>query len=118
MIVSIEGQEETRGQVSESERANRFGHPAAVLAVDDHEAAQMLERELFDRGAAVVVAESPSPEALALATAAGLLVIVPGAVPPGAIDLQRLALEDAVRLLEKRDILSRGASQFFIGEGI
>jgi hypothetical protein len=45
-------------------------------------------------------------------------VIVPGAAPPDAIDLNRLTLEDAVRLLEKRGILSREASQFFIGDGI
>ena len=118
MIVSIEGHEETRGQVSGGERAARFGHPAAVLAVEDHQAAQMLERELFDRGAAAVVAELPSADALALATAAGLLVIVPGAAPPDAIDLNRLTLEDAVRVLEKRGILSRETSQFFIGDGI
>jgi len=118
MIASIEGNEETRGQVSQGERATRFGHPAAVLAVEDHEAAQMLERELFDRGAGVVVAEAPSAESLAIAMSAGLLVIVPGGIPADAIDLQRLTLEDAIRLLEKRGILSRGTSQFFIGEGI
>ena len=64
------------------------------------------------------MAEAPSAESLAIAMSAGLLVIVPGGIPADAIDLQRLTLEDAIRLLEKRGILSRGTSQFFIGEGI
>jgi sulfate adenylyltransferase large subunit len=118
MIDAIEGQEETRGQVSQEERAARFGHAPAVLAVEDHESARMLERGLFDRGAAVVVAESPSPAELALASAAGFILIVPAALPPDAIDLQRLTLEDAIRLLEKRGIISRGSSPSFIAEGI
>jgi riboflavin biosynthesis pyrimidine reductase len=90
--------------------------------VEDHESALMLERELFDRGAAVVVAESPSPGELALAAAAGFIVIVASAADtgalPDAIDLQRLALEDAVQLLEKRGVISRGSSPSFIAEGI
>ena len=54
MIVDVEGREETRGQVTDAERAARFGHRAAVVAVDDSEAAILLERELFDRGAVVL----------------------------------------------------------------
>ena len=50
MIIDIEGKEETRGQVTDAERTARFGHRAAVIAVDDSEAALLLERELFDRG--------------------------------------------------------------------
>jgi sulfate adenylyltransferase large subunit len=122
MIDAIEGQEEIRGQVSQQERAARFGHAPVVLAVEDHESALMLERELFDRGAAVVVAEAPSPGQLALAAAAGFIVIVASAADtgalPDAIDLQRLALEDAVQLLEKRGVISRGSSPSFIAEGL
>ena len=55
MIIDVEGKEETRGQVTEAERTTRFGHRPAVIAVDDSEAALLLERELFDRGALVAV---------------------------------------------------------------
>ncbi len=60
MIIDVEGKEETRGQVTEAERASRFGHRAAVIAVDDSEAALLLERELFDRGALVAVVRDGS----------------------------------------------------------
>ena len=52
MIIGIEGKEETRGQVTvtaAAERVTRSGNRPAVIAVEDSEAALLLERELFDR---------------------------------------------------------------------
>src|SRR5436305_3910481 len=70
MILDVEGKEETRGQVTSAERATRFGNRAAVIAVDDSEAALLLERELFDRGAIVAVIGKAEPATFALANAA------------------------------------------------
>jgi len=112
MIVDLEGKEETRGRVSGAERAARYGHSGAIVAVEDSESALLLERELFDRGANVAVGISPD------ATAAGMIVIVIGMVLHGAIDLRRLATQEAVRLLERRGILSGYGELLIEGEGI
>jgi sulfate adenylyltransferase large subunit len=117
MIIGVEGREETRGQVSDEERTARFGHHAAVVLVDDAEAALLLERELFDRGALVVIAGGSSLE---LVRAAGMIAIVTGEVP-GAVDARRLAASDAIILLERRGVLAGGAAgaeQLIQGEGI
>ena len=63
MIIDIEGKEETRGLVMEADRTARFGHRSAIVSVEDHESAVLLERELFDRGAAVAVVESADYDA-------------------------------------------------------
>jgi hypothetical protein len=112
MIVDLEGKEETRGQVSDFERAARFGHHGAIVAVEDTESALLLERELFDRGANVAVGISPD------AAAAGMIVIVIGAAPHGAIDLRRLAPHEGVRLLERRGVLTGHGELLIEGEGI
>ena len=67
MIIDIEGKEETRGLVLESDRVARFGHRSAIVAVEDHESAVLLERELFDRGAAVAVVEGADAQSAHLA---------------------------------------------------
>ncbi len=118
MIVDIEGREETRGQVSQVEREARFGHRGAIVAVEDPESALLLERELFDRGANVAVLPTPDSGALALAKSAGLILIAVASVPPGAIDLRRLATNEAIRQLEKRAALSGHEEQLIEGEGI
>jgi sulfate adenylyltransferase large subunit len=118
MIQDVEGKEETRGQVTAAERATRAGHRPAVIAVDDSEAALLLERELFDRGAQVVVAGEVDPAALALAGAAGLIVIVTGAAPASAIDASRMATHEAIAALERRGILIGHEEQLLEGEGI
>ncbi|MES1257215.1 MAG: sulfate adenylyltransferase subunit CysN [Acidobacteriota bacterium] len=118
MIVDIEGKEETRGQVTPADRAARFGHRGAVLAVEDTESALLLERELFDRGANVAVVSSLEANAAKLATAAGLIVIVIGAVPPASIDLRRVATQEAVRILGRLGILAGHEEQLLEGEGI
>ena len=125
MIIDIEGKEETRGQVTDSERSTRFGHKPAVVAVDDPEAALLLERELFDRGAAVVVTAAADTALLALARAAGLIVIATGELPPGLpnlpnamIDARRLATHEALSLLERRGVLTGHEDQLLAGEGI
>ena len=118
MIQDVEGKEETRGQVTQAERATRAGHRSAVIAVDDSEAALLLERELFDRGANVVVTASPDAAALALGNAAGLIVIVTGAVPENAIDARRLATHEAIATLERRGVLIGHEEQLLAGEGI
>jgi bifunctional enzyme CysN/CysC/sulfate adenylyltransferase subunit 1 len=118
MIVDIEGREEMRGQVSHTDRSVRFGHRSAVVAVEDTGAALLLERELFDRGANVVVAASLDPAAAVLAQAAGLIVILIAQTPAGAIDLRRVATHEAVRQLERGGVLT-GAEELLIeGEGI
>jgi hypothetical protein len=118
MIVDIEGKEETRGQVTSADRAARFGHRGAVLAVEDTESALLLERELFDRGASVAVVNSLEANAAKLATAAGLIVIVVGVVPPGSIDLRRVATHEAVRTLGRLGVLAGHEEQLLEGEGI
>jgi sulfate adenylyltransferase large subunit len=118
MIVDVEGKEETRGQVTDAERSSRAGHRAAVIAVDDAEAALLLERELFDRGANVVVVDRAEPGALAMAHAAGLIVIVTGAAPVQAIDASRMATHEAIAALERRGVLIGHEEQLLEGEGI
>ena len=118
MIIDIEGKEETRGLVLESDRTARFGHRSAIVSVEDHESAVLLERELFDRGAAVAVVESADYEMARLAKAAGLIVIVTGIAPPNAIDAGRLAPNEALSLLERRGVLVGREEQLGAGEGI
>ena len=118
MIVDIEGKEETRGQVSPTDRTSRFGHRPAVVAVEDSESALLLERELFDRGANVVVVTALEANAAKLAHGAGLIVIVVGSVPPGAVDLRRAATNEAVRQLGRQGILAGHEEQLLEGEGI
>jgi hypothetical protein len=114
MIVDVEGQEETRGQVSDAERRTRFGHRAAVIVVDDAEAALLLERELFDRGALVGVTEVSQ---LPLARAAGMIAILTSPVP-GALDVRRMATNEALNLLEQRGVLGGLDEELLLGEGI
>jgi sulfate adenylyltransferase large subunit len=114
MIIGVEGLEETRGQVTEAERIARFGHRAAVVLVDDSEAALLLERELFDRGALVGVTNVAG---LALAHAAGMIAIVTEETA-GAIDVRRVATSEAVRMLERWGVFGGGVSQWEPGEGI
>ena len=118
MITGIEGKEETRGQVTVTERMTRFGHRGAVLAVEDTESALLLERELFDRGANVAVVASFEPNTATLAFAAGMIVIVIGKVPEASIDLRRIATQEALRQLERRGILTGHEEQLIEGEGI
>jgi sulfate adenylyltransferase large subunit len=114
MIVDVEGKEETRGQVSDAERRTRFGHRAAVIVVDDAEAALLLERELFDRGALVSVTEVGQ---LPLARAAGMIAILTSPAP-GAVDARRMATNEALNLLEQRGILGGLDEELLLGEGI
>ncbi len=118
MIIDVEGKEETRGQVTAAERATRFGNRPAVIAVDDSEAALLLERELFDRGALVAVASHAEPAAVALAHNAGMILIVPGAAPANAIDARKLATHEIVVALERRGVLIGHEEQLLEGEGI
>jgi sulfate adenylyltransferase large subunit len=117
MIVDVEGREETRGQVSASDRATRFGNRAAAVLVDDAEAALLLERELFDRGALVAAVGAADVGALNLARAAGLIVIVTSETPH-AIDARKMATHEAVNLLERRGVLIGHKEQLLEGEGI
>jgi sulfate adenylyltransferase large subunit len=123
MIVDVEGKEETRGQVTEADRMARFGHRAAAVAVEDKESALLLERELFERGAAVAVVVSLDADSWRVAHAAGLIVLVTGAVPEGAfpegiIDLRRTATHEAIRQLERHGVLTGHEEQLIEGEGI
>jgi sulfate adenylyltransferase large subunit len=118
MIVDVEGKEETRGQVTDAERTSRFGHRAAVIAVDDSEAALLLERELFDRGAMVAVVSQADHGAMVVAKAAGLIVIVTGTPPVNGIDARRLATHEVVAVLERRGVLIGHEEQLLEGEGI
>ena len=118
MIVDIEGKEETRGQVSDADRIARFGHRTAVVAVEDKESALLLERELFERGAAVAVVSSLDAASQAVARAAGLILIVIREVPDDALDFRRTATHEAIRQLERRGILLGHEEQLIEGEGI
>ena len=96
----------------------RFGHRGAVVAVEDTGAALMLERELFDRGGNVVVAASLDAGAAALANASGMIVILIGQAPAGTIDLRRVAVQEAIRQLDRRGVLTGREEQLTEGEGI
>ena len=118
MIIDIEGKEEPRGLVLESDRVARFGHRSAIVAVEDHESAVLLERELFDRGAAVAVVDGADAQSAQLAKAAGLIVIVTGTAPANAIDVKKLSPSETLTLLEKRSVLVSREEQTGSGEGI
>jgi sulfate adenylyltransferase large subunit len=118
MIIGVEGKEEIRGQVTAGERTARFGHRAAVVSVDDSEAALLLERELFDRGALVTVTSEADENALGLARSAGVIVIIAGPGPANAIDAGRLPTNEAISLLERRGVLVGREEQLVEGEGI
>ncbi len=118
MIIDVEGKEETRGQVTDAERISRYGHRPAVVAVDDSEAALLLERELFERGALVAVVAEADSAGVALAKAAGLILIVTGTAPAGSIDARRMATHEAVAVLERRAVLVGHEEQLVEGEGI
>jgi hypothetical protein len=100
---------------------SRFGQRSALIAVDDSEAALLLERELFDRSALVAVvteAAGDDPSGLTLAKAAGLIVIVTGTPPADAIDARRLATHEAIAMMERRGVLIGREDQLLEGEGI
>jgi selenocysteine-specific translation elongation factor len=113
MIIDIEGREETRGQVTDADRAARYGHKGAVVTVEDTASALQLERELFDRGANVVVTTSLEPSGRALAAAAGLIVIFIARTAENAVPTQ-----EAIRRLERAGILKGMEEQLIEGEGI
>jgi sulfate adenylyltransferase large subunit len=117
MIIDVEGKEETRGQVTAADRVTRFGNRPAVVLVDDAEAALLLERELFDRGALVAVAPDADAGAQSLAKTAGMVLIVTRETPD-AIDARKLATHEALELLERRGILTGHDEQLLQGEGI
>ena len=117
MIVDVEGKEETRGQVSASDRATRFGNRPAVVLVDDAEAALLLERELFDRGALVAAIGTVDAAAHALVRASGLIAIVTSETPH-AIDARKLATHETINLLERRGVLIGNKERLVEGEGI
>jgi hypothetical protein len=104
--------------VTDAERSARFGNRSAMIAVDDSEAALLLERELFDRGAVVAVVAEADRSGVALAKAAGLIVIVTGTPPANAIDARRLATHEAIAVLERRGVLVGREEQLLEGEGI
>ena len=120
MIIGVEGAEETRGQVTAAERTARFGHRAGVVVVDDSEAALLLERELFDRGALAAVSDlKPNAAAtLAMAKAVGMILIVTGEPPTGALDARKMATHEAMAMLERRALLIGREDQLTAGEGI
>jgi len=118
MIIDVEGREETRGQVTDAERIARYGHRAAVVIVDDAEAALLLERELFDRGALVGVV---GPWGFGAARAAGMIAIVTEEVPDSSltvVDARRLATSEALALLERRGVMGGPDELLMQGEGI
>ncbi len=104
-------------EVTGEQRAQRYGHTAAVLHVSNHALAVALERALFDLGCLVTRVERVSPDALDALLHAGALVITQteqGADPSLAIDdgePQQLAQDlpfataQAVDLLHDRAIL-------------
>jgi hypothetical protein len=56
--------------------------------------------------------------ALALANAAGLIVIVTGVGPANALDASRLATHEVIAILERRGVLIGREEQLLEGEGI
>ena len=112
MIIDIEGKEETRGQVSDADRAGALRPPGRDYRGGRHRIRAAPGTRVFDRGANVAVGISVD------AIAAGMIVIVIGHVPYGSIDLRRIATQEAVRLLERRGILTGHEELLIEGEGI
>lgn len=118
MISAAEGREETRGPVTTAERSARFGHRAAVVCVETMEAAQLLERELFELGANVAIAGRVPPNGATVLYSAGMIAIAIGTGMPNAIDVRGLSPERALELLEIRGVLTGASARLIEGDGI
>ncbi len=97
-----------------AERILRWRHSGAVVAYGDRpEVGNALERELFERGAAVIRCDKLPAEADALVSA-GLLIVVPG---PAAVSLPADAENAASAIL--RDLVQKGVllDDHWLGEG-
>jgi hypothetical protein len=116
------------GPLTPAERATRSGHTGALILSDPSSpAAQLLERRLFERGAEVLLLDTPV-QPLEPLLRAGLIVITgraavcrdyPALSMPEAgssVDPERAAEEMIEQLREKAILLDR--DQFSSGEGI
>jgi sulfate adenylyltransferase subunit 1 len=83
MIVSAVTESLGQGRVTAAERRARFGHPPAILVIEDEELAYATERYLFDRGCQVhVLRGEPGEPLIAELTSAGTVLIVPSLGSP------------------------------------
>jgi sulfate adenylyltransferase large subunit len=98
----------TSERVTPAERFSRFGHAAAVIEVPTDENAQLLERELFERGCLVTVLISAEQIVLDAFLNAGAIAIY---VKPGA---PAVSVED----LEQRGLIRPTQDPFTGGGGI
>ncbi|HKE28588.1 MAG TPA: sulfate adenylyltransferase subunit CysN [Bryobacteraceae bacterium] len=77
MIVSAVTEVPGQGRVTAADRRSRFGHPPAVVVIEDEERAYATERYLFDRGYQVHVLRGQlTPEVVSEMTAAGYILLV------------------------------------------
>jgi sulfate adenylyltransferase large subunit len=98
----------TSERVTPAERFSRFGHAAAAIEVPTDENAQLLERELFERGCLVTVLTSAEQIALDALLNAGAIAIC---VKPGVPVM-------TVEHLEQRGIIRASQDPFTGGGGI
>jgi sulfate adenylyltransferase large subunit len=80
------------GKVSHSERQSRYGHRAAVIAVENEESAVRLERQLFDAGVNVLsmpnaMADEMSASLVLSLHNLGAVIIVPRVLLPTLTDV-------------------------------
>ena len=107
------------GPVTSAERTARFGHsPATIFLGDREELAIIIERRLFDRGAAVVRLSEWNETSAVIVKSAGLLAIVTGVQAPS-LDLpedNERAADAIIRWLEDRHTVH--TEDLSEGEGI
>ena len=102
------------GRVTAAERIARYRHSGATVALGQREQlAWLLERELFDRGCAVVIASNVSMDA----GATGLLVLLLSDAPSDLPEDDALAADEVIRRLEESGVLLPDES-LTEGEGI
>jgi hypothetical protein len=98
----------TSERVTPAERFSRFGHAAAAIEVPTDENAELLERELFERGCLVTVLTSAEQIVLDAFLNAGAIAIYVKAGAPA------VSVED----LEQRGLIRAAQDPFTGGGGI
>jgi sulfate adenylyltransferase large subunit len=100
--------DERSGNVTPAERLGRYGHTGAILSVGPHRPlAELIERRLFDRGCAAVLADSK--DSARVLQSAGLIAIL-NAEPEVSLPAdEQEAANHLIGLLQRDGILLNGS---------
>ncbi|MGH9558464.1 MAG: sulfate adenylyltransferase subunit CysN [Bryobacteraceae bacterium] len=108
------------GPVTSADRVSRFGHPGSIVRIGDRaRVAEIVERQLFARGALPVILNSCDESAARVIESAGALALIVSDSKP-AISLpedDEEAAHQLIKWLERQKIL-RAARGLHDGEGI